>query len=171
MLEEQEARCHPLQEQVQGVVAQFLHLTVPPLAESLPEGLGEGQVGEWGLGLVDHWLGLRRVVNNWRSDPGGRWRGLEFGGLAGQVVKGLVEGLEEELDSLGLQRVGEMLERLASLEVGRDRSGRGCEERGGYRGVSRQESEVGWEGVSHVQGLVRQAANYFRWETEYIESN
>ena len=54
-------------------VRQFCGLVAPLLADRLPEVVGDHQAAEWGLEILPHWLGLRRQVNNWRSDPAQRY--------------------------------------------------------------------------------------------------
>ena len=53
-----------------------------------------------------------------RSDPAGRWTGLDYSALLSRVVEGIVAELDVELDFIELDRIKEILDRLASFKIG-----------------------------------------------------
>lgn len=53
-----------------------------------------------------------------RSDPAGRWEGLDYSALLSRVVEGIVAELAVELDFIDLDRIKGILDRLASFKIG-----------------------------------------------------
>ena len=53
-----------------------------------------------------------------RSDPAGRWAGLDYSALLKRVVEGVVSELELEVDKFDLERIQGILNRLASFKLG-----------------------------------------------------
>ena len=146
---------------------QFAGLVAPLLADRLPDVVGEQQAAEWGQELLPHWLGLRRAVNNWRSDPAGRYARLDFSKLAGKVAECLVQGLELELGLVEMQRSVQLLNILANLPTNHNE--RVLEQEpieGGFNvhrsnRVDRQESSNDWAMLKEVKGLARIAAQVY----------
>lgn len=102
---------------VQEMVEQFSFMFSHALEEGVPEPDSALEIQDWGAGLLPHWETLRRRVNNMRSDPGGRWVGLDYSALLRRVVEGVVRELELEMDHLDLTRVQTALDRLASFKL------------------------------------------------------
>ena len=150
--------------QVVQAVERFAGLVAPLLADRLPEVVGEQQAADWGQELLPHWVGLRREVNNWRSDPAGRYAGLDFSRLAGKVIECLIQGLELELGLVEMQRSVQLLNMLANLPTNSNEKVPEQELIGGgfnvHRSnrVDRQESSIDWSKLKEVQGLARIAA-------------
>ena len=90
---------------VLAALEQFANSVAPLLADCLPatDEAGRAELGEWLAGPAHHWAALRRQVNNWRSDPRGRWAGLDWAGLAGSLTSLLCEAVTLELGT-GLDR-------------------------------------------------------------------
>ena len=153
--------------QVVQAVERFSGLVVPLLADRLPEVVGEQQAADWGQELLPHWVGLRREVNNWRSDPAGRYARLDFSRLAGRVVEGLVQGLEMELGLVEMQRAVQMFNILANLPTNiNERLLEKEATEGGFHAhrsniVDRQESVNDWSKLKEVQGLASIAAQVY----------
>jgi len=102
------------------------------LADSLPTGSGNNEIEDWAMtALLPHWDMLRRQVNNWRSDPAARFRGLNFGTLVGHVVAKLCDGLELELGAHDVARCSKLLAKLAEIKIEDGVSG-DVIEKGGY---------------------------------------
>merc|ERR1719228_3032451 len=110
-----------LRKEVLDTVETFSCTVANLLADSLPAGEvdNDTDILDWAqAGLLPHWDQLRRRVNNWRSDPAGRFRGLDFGVLVGHVVVETSRGLEMELGGHDTARCARMLDRLARLKIG-----------------------------------------------------
>ena len=88
--------------EVRRSLEQFVCEVVSRLAESLP-GEELTDLTEWLLPVTSHWTQLRRQVNNWRSDPQGRWRDLHWGSLAVSLVEMMRDQVSLELGT-GLER-------------------------------------------------------------------
>jgi len=153
-----------LSNQVVLAVKRFAGLVAPLLADKLPEVVGEQQAADWGQEILPHWVGLRREVNNWRSDPAGRYDRVDFSRLAGKVAENLVHELELELGLVEMERAVQLLNILANLPTNSNE--RVLEQKsveGGFNvhrsnRVDRQESSIDWSKLKEVQGLARIAA-------------
>ena len=157
--------------QVVQAVERFSGLVAPLLADRLPEVVGEQQAADWGQQLLPHWVGLRREVNNWRSDPAGRYVGVDFSRLAGKVVEGLVQGLELELGLVEMQRAVQLFNVLSNLPTNinemvpvKDFMEGGFNVHRSNR-VDRQESSNDWSKLKEVQGLASIAAQVYSSKT------
>jgi len=157
--------------QVVQAVNRFAARVAPLLADRLPEVVGEQQAADWGQELLHHWVGLRRKVNNWRSDPAGRYAGLDFSRLAGKVAECLVQELELELGLVEMQRSVQLLNMLANPPTnGIERVLEQEFKEGSFNDhrsnrVDRQESSIDWSKLKEVQGLARIAAQVYSSKT------
>ena len=168
---EQHEMDNSLGNQVVQAVERFLGLVAPLLADRLPDVVGESQAGDWGQEILPHWVGLRRQVNNWRSDPAGRYAHLNFLRLAGKVVEGLVQGLELELGLVEMQRAVQLLNMLANLPtIMNERLPENQPAEGGFNvhrsnRIERQESSNDWAKLREVQGLAGLAVQVYTNKT------
>jgi len=160
------ALAHSLSGQVLNTLSQFCSVVVTILCDNLPESdpgmMVETELCEWVGGVVSHWAVLRRQVNNWRSDPQGRYSGLDWGQLAVRLVEMLGDQITLELGT-GLDReiCGLMLGRVAQIRTDRNKNIGICGEEEGSVGdfnktreMVRSSSIVDLSWVKDVQRLV-----------------
>lgn len=140
------------------------------LADSLPTGGGDTGIEDWAMtALLPHWDMLRRQVNNWRSDPKARFRGLNFGTLVGHVVAGLCNGLELELGAHDTVRCSKLLGSLAEMRIEAGGSGGDVAGVGGYRDATVDGRDGSYKRLKEIQPLAGHMSSYL--ENHYMEDS
>ena len=101
---------HSLSNEVMRHMEQFVSTMVNIVSDTDPD----TSDNDWVQPLVSHWSVLRRQVNNWRSDPLGRWSGLDWDHVASTLVSMASDQVTMEV-GLGLDRekVARLMERVA----------------------------------------------------------
>jgi len=131
-------------QETKELVSQFSFMFSNALTETNPSVSCDPEIQDWGFSLLTHWETLRRHVNNMRSDPQGRWNGLDYSGLLRRVVEGVVSELEMEVEELELTKIQALLDRLASFKLSNTIQATQAESDGSsdYREIRRQDSGV-----------------------------
>ena len=150
-----------LSSEVTRRLGQFCSTMVALLADSVPttEAAVSWEVArgwDWVAPLASHWAVVRRQVNNWRSDPGGRWAAEDWDQLAAQLLGDISEAVTLELGpGLDRDRVAAMLGAVASLAATARSSAEDAEEeREGYE-RGRQRHHSGGQHSAAVRDIAR----------------
>ena len=150
-----------LSSEVTRRLGQFCSTMVALLADSVPttEAAVSWEVArgwDWVAPLASHWAVVRRQVNNWRSDPGGRWAAEDWDQLAAQLLGDISEAVTLELGpGLDRDRVAAMLGAVASLAATARSSAEDAEEeREGYE-RGRQRHHSGGQHGAAVRDIAR----------------
>ena len=151
----------PPSSEVTRRLGQFCSTMVALLADSVPttEAAVSWEVAagwDWVAPLASHWAVVRRQVNNWRSDPGGRWAAEDWDQLAAQLLGDISEAVTLELGpGLDRDRVAAMLGAVASLAATARSSAEDAEEeREGYE-RGRQRHHSGGQHSAAVRDIAR----------------